>query len=416
MSTNTTEATSGPPPAGSAKRPRALTFISLGLAVVVILGVVFLAWHRQSRESSETEKRNLTLAKGNEVQVAQVSVAPSDQTLTLPAEVRGWAQVTLYAKVAGYVRDIPVDKGTRVNKGDLLARLESPETDQAVVGARADLALRRQLLQRTKALRPDGVVSQQDLDNATAAVSVGEATLQQDLAQQSYEIIRAPFSGTVTARYVDVGALVPSGTGNTQSVQPVVDLADIDTLRIQVYVGQADAARLVIGDSVTLTSDTDPSHPIVAKVSRMSMGLDPKTRTMLCEADVDNRPPRLYPWQFVKATLKLRGAQSPLVPGEALTWRGDRLFVAVVQDGQVHLQQVQTGDDSGRIVQILTGLKGGETIILNPSPELSNGDRVQIAQKPDAGAPAAPAPTQPGAQAAAPAKAASPGAGLPAAR
>jgi membrane fusion protein (multidrug efflux system) len=412
MSMNNPEASSGPPAAGS-KRPLALTLISLGLAVVVILGVVFLAWHRRSRDSSETDRRNVVLAKGNTVQVAQVAVAPSDQSLTLPAEVRGWAQVTLYAKVAGYVRDIPVDKGTRVNKGDLLARLESPETDQAVVGARADLALKRQLLQRTKALRPDGVVSQQDLDNATAAVSVGEATLRQNLAQQAYEIIRAPFSGTVTARYVDVGALVPSGTGSTQSVQPVVDLADIDTLRIQVYVGQSDAARLVIGDTVTLTSDTDPSHPIEAKVSRMSMGLDARTRTMLCEADVDNRPPRLYPGQFVKATLKLRGARTPLVPGEALTWRGDKLFVALLQDGQVHLQQVVTGDDSGRIVQILTGLQGGETVILNPSPELSNGDRVQVAQKPDAGSPAAPAPA---AQAAASPKGATPGAGLPAAR
>jgi len=406
---NSTEATSSSPPETNAKRPRALTLLSLAVVIVAILGVLILAWSRRSREASETEHRNVALSKGNAVQVAQVAVSPSEQSLTLPAEVRGWAQVTLYAKVAGYVRDIPVDKGTRVNKGDLLARLDSPETDQAVVGARADLELKRQLLQRTTALRPDGVVSQQDLDNATAGVRVAQATLQQALAQQAYEVIRAPFSGVVTARYVDVGALVPSGTGNTQSVQPVVDLADVDRLRVQVYVGQSDAARLALGDVVSLTSDSDPSHPIQATVSRMSMGLDVRTRTMLCEADVDNRPPRLFPGQFVKATLRLRGARTPLVPGEALTWRGDKLFVALVQDGQVHLQQVLTGDDSGRVVQILTGLQGGETVILNPSPELSNGDRVQVAEK-------APAPGAPPAQASAPAKAASPGSGLPAAR
>jgi membrane fusion protein (multidrug efflux system) len=414
MSMNSTEATTSNPPDANARRPRTLTLLSLVVVVVAILGVVILAWSRRSRESSEAERRNAVLNKGNTVQVAQVTVSPSEQTLTLPAEVRGWAQVTLYAKVAGYVKDIPVDKGTQVKKGDLLARLESPETDQAVVGARADLELKRQLLQRTKALRPDGVVSQQDLDNATAGVRVAEATLQQALAQQGYEVIRAPFSGTVTARYVDVGALVPSGTGNTQSVQPVVDLADIDRLRVQVYVGQSDAARLVLGDVVSLTSDSDPSHPIQATVSRKSMGLDPKTRTMLCEADVDNVPPRLFPGQFVKATLRLRGSRTPLVPGEALTWRGDKLFVALVQDGQVSLKQVLTGDDSGRTVQILSGLQGGETVILNPSPELSNGDRVQIAEKPPA--PPSAAPTPPPAQAAAPAKGASPGAGLPAAR
>lgn len=411
MSTNPTEVTSARSPIVSAQRPRALTLLSVGILLVVVLGVVFLAWRRSSREASETQKRNTVLAKGNTVQVVQVSASPSEQTLTLPAEVRGWAQITLYAKVAGYVREIPVDKGTRVKKGDLLARLESPETDQAVLAARADLELKRQLLQRTTALRPDGVVSQQDLDNATGAVRVAEATLQQTLAQQAYEVIRAPFSGVVTARYVDVGALVPSGTGNTQSVQPVVDLADLDTVRVQVYVGQSDATRLALGDQVTLTADSDVAHPISATVSRMSMGLEARTRTMLCEADVDNRPPRLFPGQFVKATLRLRGARTPLVPGEALTWRGDKLFVALVQDGQVRLQQVLTGDDSGRVVQILTGLQGGETVILNPSPELSNGDRVQVAEPP-ASKPAVAAPGP----AAAPAKGATPGAGLPAAR
>ena len=316
--------------------------------------------------------------------------------------------------MAGYVRDIPVDKGTRVHKGDLLARLESPETDQAVAAAQADLALKRQLLERTMALRPDGVVSQQDLDNATAGVRVAQATLQQALAQQSYEVIRAPFSGVVTARYVDVGALVPSGTGNTTAVQPVVDLADIDTLRVQVYVGQSDASRLQLGDRVTLTSDSDPSHPIAATVSRMSMGLDPRTRTMLCEMDVDNRPPRLFPGQFVKAAMVLHGPRSPLIPGEALLWRGDKLFVAVVEDNQVRLQPVQAGDDTGRTVQILTGLQGGETVILNPSPELSNGERVQVAEKPVAPTPGGAPP--PHAQASAPAQAAAPGAGLPAPR
>jgi membrane fusion protein (multidrug efflux system) len=412
MSMNPTEVTSSGVPASSGRRPRLLTLLSLAIVVVAILGVVFLALSRRSRVASETEKRNVALGKGNAVQVVQVAVSPSEQSLTLPAEVRGWAQVTLYAKVAGYVREIPVDKGTRVNKGDLLAKLESPETDQAVVGARADLELKRQLLQRTTALRPDGVVSQQDLDNATAGVRVAQATLQQALAQQAYEVIRAPFSGVVTARYVDVGALVPSGTGSTQSIQPVVDLADVDRLRVQIYVGQGDAARLAVGDLVSLTSDNDASHPIQVAVSRKSMGLDPRTRTMLCEADVDNRPPRLFPGQFVKATLRLRGSRTPQVPGEALTWRGDKLFVAVVEDGQVRLQQVLTGDDSGRVVQILTGLQGGETVILNPSPELSNGDRVQIAEN----VPASAAAPSPPAQATAPAKSASPGAGLPAAR
>jgi RND family efflux transporter MFP subunit len=339
------------------------------------------------------------------VQVARVEVMPSEQTLSLPAEVRGWAQTTLYAKVAGYVREIPVDKGTRVKKGDVLARLESPETDQAVLAARADLELKRQINQRTQALRPESVVSQQDVDNAQAGVRVAEANLQQALAMQAYQVIRAPFDGVVTARYVDVGALVPAGTVNTQSGQPVVDLADIDRLRVQVYVGQSDAARLRVGDTVVLVSDSDPSHPIQAIVSRVSMGLDARTRTMLAEIDVDNRPPRLFPGQFVRATLTLRGARTPLVPGEALAWRGDKLNVAVVEDGKVRLQPIRVGEDNGKLVQILSGLEGGELVILNPSAELSNGDQVQVAKPPATPAQANTAP-----------KNATPGAGLPAAR
>ena len=111
---NPTEATTRGTPNTDARRPRALTLLSIAVVLVAILGVVFLAWRRSSREASETKSRNVALAKGNSVQVAQVAVSPSEQTLTLPAEVRGWAQVTLYAKVAGYVREIPVDKGTVV--------------------------------------------------------------------------------------------------------------------------------------------------------------------------------------------------------------------------------------------------------------------------------------------------------------
>jgi membrane fusion protein, multidrug efflux system len=408
MSLNESEAASaGPRPPGT-RRPRALTILSVALVLLTILGVVALALVRRARVASESRSRIATLAKGNTVQVTQVGVSPAEQILTLPAEVRGWAQTTLYAKVAGYVREIPVDKGTRVKAGELIARLESPATDQAVVAARADLALKQQVLQRTAALRPDGVVSQQELDNATAGVHVAKATLDQALAQQTYEAIRAPFNGVVTARYVDVGALVPAGTGSTQTVQPVVELADVDRLRVQVYVGQSDASRLQVGDQVSLVSDSDPAHPIDVTVSRLAMGIDPRTRTMLCEMDVDNRPMKLFPGQYVRATLRLRGARLPWVPGETLAWRSDKLFVALVQDGRVHLQPVQPGDDDGRVVQILSGLQGGETVILNPSAELSEGEPVQVANAPPAPPPAA--------QASTPSRGSLPGAGLPAAR
>jgi membrane fusion protein, multidrug efflux system len=395
-------------PGTGASRPRVLTWASVALVALALIGVIVLALARRGREASESRRLSAAVARGFTVQVAQAELLPAEQVLSLPGEVRGWAQTTLYAKVAGYVREIPVDKGTRVNKGDLIARLESPETDQAVLAARADLELKRQQLQRTSALRPEGVVSQQELDNATAALRVAEATLQQALAQQSYELIRAPFSGVITARYVDVGALVPAGTGSTQTVQPVVDLSDLDRLRIQVYLGQADAARLRPGDPVSLVTDTDPGHPLEVVVSRLSMGLDARNRTMLCEMDVDNRPVRLFPGQFVRATLRLRGARLPQVPSDSLAWRGDKLFVAVLEEGRARLRPIQAGDDDGTRVTILSGLQGGETVVLNPSAELQDGDAVQVVQKP--------VPPAPPVKVSSPSSGPAPGAGVPAPR
>src|SRR5262249_43081639 len=156
-----------------------------------------------------------------------------ERALSLPAEVRAWAQSTLYAKVAGYVREVPVDKGSQVKKGDLLARLESPETDQAVLAARADLQVKKVQAERLRKRRPEGFVAQQDRDNAEGAYSVAKAPLQGLQASQAYEQVRAPFDGVVTARYIDPGALVAAGTSSTRSVQPMFDLADMRTMRVQ---------------------------------------------------------------------------------------------------------------------------------------------------------------------------------------
>ena len=138
------------------RRPRGLTVGSVVLLVIALLGVLALALTRRSAEARERRERNAAVEAGPTVRVAQVDVSPADRALTLPAEVRAWAQSTLYAKVAGYVREVRVDKGTPVKKGDLLARLESPETDQAVLGARADVQVKQIQVERLRKLRPRG--------------------------------------------------------------------------------------------------------------------------------------------------------------------------------------------------------------------------------------------------------------------
>jgi RND family efflux transporter MFP subunit len=374
-SSSTTAAT---PHASAQPRPRALTIGTVILLFAAVLGVLGLAFSRRAAEAKERQQRAVAQDNGPVVRLAPVELSNAERTLGIPGEVRGWNQATLYSKVAGYVREVKVDKGSAVKKGQLLARLESPETDQQVLGARADLQLKTVQAERARKLRPQGFIAQQDLDNAESALAVAKATLQQLVATQSYEQVRAPFDGVVTARYVDPGALVAAGTASNQAVQPLFDVADMRTVRVQVYVGQDDASDIRPGVPVSISLPDDPGHPIDAKVTRTAQGLDARTRTMLVEVDVPNEPVRLYPGSYVNVKLRFPGRRTPLIPGEALAWRGDVVYVARLDtDNRVKFVRIQPGEDNGRQVQVLSGLQGGEQVVLNPSAELSDGDRVQ---------------------------------------
>ena len=165
-----------------APRPRALTIGTVIVVIAAVLGVAALAFSRRAAEAKERQQRATVQDNGPVVRVFPVELSTAERTLGIPGEVRGWNQATIYAKVAGYVKEVKVDKGTRVKKGDLLAQLESPETDQQVLGARADLQLKLVQAERARKLRPQGFIAQQDLDNAESALSVSRATLQQFLA------------------------------------------------------------------------------------------------------------------------------------------------------------------------------------------------------------------------------------------
>lgn len=371
------ETTLTPAPTATPGRPMGLYAVGVLAVVLAGGGVLTLSVRKQGAEAREAATRKADVAAGPRVRVVPVSVAPAERTVTLPGEVRAFNQSTLYAKVSGYLKDIRVDKGDKVQKGQLLATLESPDTDQQVTAAEADLALRQQTAQRDEALIKTGVVSQQEVEQAQAAVKVAAAALARARALQAYEEIRAPFSGVITRRYVDPGALLPAATGSTQAAQPVVDIADMDRLRVFVYLGQDDAALVREGDEATVTMDQRPGEALTTKVARLSRSLDPRTRTMLCELDLDNAKAGIYPGEFVHVGIKLRARPYPMIPSEALIARGDKLRVAVVRDGRAHLVPVQVGQDDGRSVQIVSGLSGGEQVAINAAGELEDGAPVQ---------------------------------------
>jgi RND family efflux transporter MFP subunit len=355
------------------------TSVVLVVAAVAATAVLFVREHRA--DARQVEQLQREIERGPVVRVTRVKLAPAERVVSLPAEVRADRRAVLYAKVSGYVKKLLVDRGDRVKEGQQLAVLESPDLDHQVAAAEAEVTLRRQQLHR--ALRLVGrSMSENDREQAEEALKVAESALARARVMKSYEILRAPFDGTITARYADAGALLPAATGSTSSAQPLLEIAQVDKLRVALQLGQDDAARVRVGDQVTMRVEPD-EPPIVAQISRLSQSLDPRTRTMLCEIDLPNPPEGLYPGAFVQTSITLRGSPRPLVPTDALITQSGQMFVATVQDGRVKFQKVRLGSDDGSTVEVLDGLHGGEYVALNLGTDVPDGSpvRAQEAQQ-----------------------------------
>lgn len=365
---------------------RLLTLVIVAAVILSVVGAALLALARHRREAAERADRARAADAGPEVRVARVQPGPDVREVLLPADVRAFWQTTLFAKVPGYVEGLHVDKGDHVRKGEVLARISSPETDQQVREARSTFDNRRRIAGRVRALAPTGFVSRQELDQANADLAVAQAELRRALALQDYELLRAPFDGVVTVRYVDPGALL-SGSGGGQ---PVVDLADPVRSRVQMYVGQDVAPFVRLGDPGEITVDQHPDLRVTATVRRVADALDPRTRSMLVELWPDEGAAfRLVPGMFVHAKLSVRVPSQPWVPAEALVARGEHLQVARVLDRKLHFIDIEPGLNDGRMIQIRRGLEPGETVALSPPSDLGEGAPVRpvAAQQPGGGPP-----------------------------
>ena len=356
---------------------------SIVVVLVVLAGVAALFLRERSANARQVELLKQRAEQGPVVRVAPVKLGPADRVVTLPAEVRAEQKATLYAKVSGYVKTMGVDKGTKVQQGQELAVLESPDLDEQVAAAEAELRLRNQQLRRSEQLTKTGFVSQQEREQLEEAVKVAQTGLARAKVQKGYQVIRAPFDGTVTARFADPGTLLPAATGSTSAAQPLLEMAQLDRLRIALQLGQEDASRVRVGDPVML--QIDPTGPALrAPVSRLSQALDPRTRTMLCEIDLVAPPPGLYPGAFVQASITLHGAPRPLVPTDALVAQNGQLFVATVQDNRVHFTKVRLGVDDGQNIEVLEGLRGGEMVALNLATDVADGSPIRPQAEPAA--------------------------------
>jgi membrane fusion protein (multidrug efflux system) len=356
---------------------RRVRIIGVALVVIAVAAVVLIYLHRRSVDAKAVAARKQAVGLGPTVLVKKVLAGGGARHLTLPGEARPFLSTTVYAKIPGFLKEIRVDKGQRVKKGDVLAVVWSPESNQDVRAAETTLDLSKQLAARANSLAQQGVMSRQDREVADAQLRTSATALRRTRDIQRYQVIDAPFGGLVTARYADPGALIPAATGSTQAAQPIVDLADTSRLRITVYLGQDAAPSVHVGDKATIWTDTDPSRRLPAKISLASGQLEPRTRTMLAEIWLDNRTVGILPGTFVHVDLDVTEPPIPTVPNAAIIVRAGHVRAAVVEGNKIHLVPIDVGSSDGNRTQVMSGLKPGELVANDLPAELGDGAVIQ---------------------------------------
>jgi membrane fusion protein, multidrug efflux system len=352
-----------------------------GLLVVGLagFGFIFMALKKDNALEAETKSRVTQAKEGPVVKSIKAGVSSSDKGLVFIGEARPYQEATLYAKTGGYMNKILVDKGDNVHAGQLLATIISPETDQAYNAAIADLENKQKIWARDSSLVKKEYISREEAETSQTAVTMARAQVQSLKEQMGYKNLVAPFSGTVTARYADPGALVQNATASQTSAQPVVTLSELGRVRIYIYVPQIDAPFVQNGYPVTITSTDRPEWKLKATVTRVAGELDPKTRMMLAEIDVTNDKRELIPGSYLQVNLQTPDQQTLAIPSEALVVRGGKYFVPMIDSiHQLHYQPVSVGKNDGAFVSILSGVKKGDVIGLNVSPELKENQKVKL--------------------------------------
>jgi membrane fusion protein, multidrug efflux system len=348
-------------------------------AVVLVVGLTAgLVLARElwiGRQSSELERQ---YQQGQRVLVTRVIHSPKSRQLKIPASIHGFVETPIYAKVAGYLKTIKVDKGDRVTRGQVLAVLESPELDHQVENARATYQLQKVTDDRNQMLLRTGVVAQQTADDSRAAMLEAKEALNQLVATQAYEVMRAPFTGIITARNVDPGALVPQSTTSTTAIVPILLMATLTPLRIYADVPQSAAPFIKDGDQVTVTVQEYPARAFPGTVTRHPDALDAETRTMRVEVDLDNRDSALLPGMYAIVALSVSTPSGvPMVPDDALIFHGGKVLVPVVRNGRMHLAEVTLGYDNGVNVEVTSGISGSDVVAINAGQSAHEGEIVQ---------------------------------------
>ncbi|MGH9705647.1 MAG: efflux RND transporter periplasmic adaptor subunit [Candidatus Acidiferrales bacterium] len=362
----------------------------LALVVVALIVLAGVVPRMKARETLDKETRELALPT---VSVIHPTRGAPRQEIALPGKVEAFIDSPIYARTNGYLRKWYVDIGAHVKTGQLLAEIDTPEVDQELLQARADLNTARANLRlaqitaaRYQGLLGSDSVAKQDVDNAVgdfqakqAMVASAQANVNRLEQMQSFNKIYAPFSGVITARNTDIGALIDSGSsGGTAS--ELFHLAATKTLRVYINVPQIYSQSARPGIVADLTLPEYPGRRFSGKLVRTSNSIDLATRTLLVEVDVENPTAELLPGAYATVHLKIpSGTPTYILPVNTLIFRAQGLQVAKVENGnRAVLSDITIRRDMGNAVEVASGIADSDSIIANPPDSIVSGEAVQV--------------------------------------
>ncbi len=366
------------------------------LLLMVLIVVVVVVWGVSSRRNADAqlsvETHELAIPT---VAVIHPKLGAPQQEIVLPGNMQPFIDAPIYARTNGYLKSWAVDIGAHVKSGQLLAEIESPEVDQQLQQARADVATAQANLHlaeitaaRYKDLLKTDSVAQQDVDNASGnydarrtAVESAQSNVKRLEELQSFEKIYAPFDGVITARNTDIGALIDSGSSGG-TARELFHIAAVSRLRVYVNVPEIYSPHVKPGEHADLILTEFPGRKFAGTVVRDSGGIDTTTRTLLTEIDVNNPTGELKPGGYAEIHLALPTSVTTFtLPVNATIFKSAGMQVATVKDGNtIQLKSITPGRDFGSNIEVIAGIKGDESVVINPPDSLTDGEKVRVAE------------------------------------
>jgi RND family efflux transporter MFP subunit len=382
-----------PPEVPPAPPRTGLIIVGVTLLVLIVAGAFTLLAHvNHSRVLAKETERNAVPT----VAVIHAQSEKPDEDLVLPGSIQAYEESPIYARTSGYLVQWYKDIGSRVTKGELLAKIDTPEVDQELNQSRAarqqvqaQMDLAKISADRWENLRKSDSVSAQEADQywsayqqSKANVSAADANVRRLEQLEGFKNVYAPFAGVLTKRNVDPGALINAGAG--AAGRELFDVARVDPLRVFTSVPQAYVPYIKSGAKTTITLQEFPGQKFGGKVARTAEAIDPATRTLLTEVDVPNKDGRLLPGSFGEVHFAVgSGVNKITIPINAMLFRAEGPRVAVIgPDNRVQLRPITIGRDYGTTLEVLVGITSGDQIVINPSDSLEDGQPVNVAQPP----------------------------------